>query len=42
MIRPQAEAAAETKKVLKEERKALKQEKKDLEETTSGEDAKDE
>ena len=32
----------ETKKVLKEERKALKQEKKDLEETTSGEDAKDE
>lgn len=42
MIHPQAEAAAETKKVLKEERKALKQEKKDLEETTSGEDAKDE
>ena len=42
MIRPQAEAAAETKKVLKEERKALKQEKKDLAETTSGEDAKDE
>ena len=41
-ISPQADEAADTKKVLKEERKSLRAELKELEQKQTGEDVKDE